>query len=82
MVRSVFKSDEGRRAIVAGYERILGEAGAKYPLRRRFVETALGTTHLIEAGPESGPALLLLHGTASNSATWLADIPVLSLIHI
>lgn len=76
MVRSVFKSEEGRRAIVACYERILGEAGAKYPLRRRFLEAALGTTHLIEAGPESGPALLLLQGTASNSATWLADIPV------
>ena len=75
MVQSVFKSEEGRRAIVASYERAVSRASAQYPLRRRAVETALGKTHLIEAGPEDGPALLLLHGTASNSATWLADIP-------
>lgn len=72
---SVFKSEEGRQAIVACYEKALSKASAQYPLRRRTVETALGKTHLIEAGPEEGPALLLLHGTASNSATWLADIP-------
>ncbi len=75
MIPSVFRSEEGRRAIVACYERILGEAGERFPLRRRVVETALGKTHLMECGPENGPALLLLHGTASNSATWLADIP-------
>jgi pimeloyl-ACP methyl ester carboxylesterase len=75
MAQSVFKSEEGRRAIVAAYERTLSRASANYPLRRRSIGTALGKTHLIEAGPEEGPALLLLHGTASNSATWLADIP-------
>jgi pimeloyl-ACP methyl ester carboxylesterase len=75
VVQSVFKSEEGRRAIETCYEKALSEAGSQSPLRRRVVETALGKTHLIEAGPEDGPALLLLHGTASNSAAWLADIP-------
>jgi len=73
---SVFKTEEGRRAIVASYEKALSKASAQYTLRRCVVETALGKTHLIEAGPQDGPPLLLLHGTASNSATWLADIPV------
>ncbi len=76
MAPSVFKSEEGRQAIVACYERILGEASARFSLRRRVVGTALGKTHVLEAGREGAPALLLLHGTASNSATWLADIPV------
>ncbi|MEW5825881.1 MAG: alpha/beta fold hydrolase [Candidatus Bipolaricaulota bacterium] len=75
MARSVFRSEEGRRAVVAYYERILGDAGAASPFRRRTVETSLGKTHLLEAGPERAPALLLLHGTASNSATWLGDLP-------
>ena len=75
MVQSVFKSEEGRQAIVASYEKAMGRASAQYPLRRRVVGTALGKTHLIEAGSEDGPALLLLHGTASNSAAWLADVP-------
>ena len=75
MVPSVFKSEEGRQAIVASYEKAMGRASAQCPLRRRIIETALGKTHLIEAGSEDGPALLLLHGTASNSAAWLADIP-------
>ncbi len=76
MAQSVFKSERGRQAIVACTERALSKAGSQVPFRRRIVETAIAKTHLIEAGPQDGPPLLLLHGTASNSATWFADIPV------
>ncbi|MBN1948013.1 MAG: alpha/beta fold hydrolase [Bradymonadales bacterium] len=78
MARSVFKSEEGRRAIVACYEKVLAEAASRCPHRRRIVKTVLGDTHVIEAGDGSQPPLVLLHGTASNSATWLADIPAWS----
>jgi pimeloyl-ACP methyl ester carboxylesterase len=75
VARSVFKSEQGRQAIIASYEEVLARAAARLPLRRHTVETALGPTHVVEAGADDLPPLLLLHGTASNSATWLGDIP-------
>jgi pimeloyl-ACP methyl ester carboxylesterase len=64
------------RAIIACYEKVLDRATATFPLRRRVVETAFGDTHIVEAGTPGNPALLLLHGTASNTAAWMADIPL------
>ena len=78
MTRSVYRSEHGRRAIAASYENTLHRAASAVPLRRRIVPTAFGGTHILEAGAASDPTLLLLHGTASNSATWLADIPLWS----
>lgn len=78
MARSVFKSKEGRRAIVTCYEKVLAQAASRCPHRRHIVPTALGKTHVIEAGDATQPPLVLLHGTASNSATWLADVPAWS----
>jgi pimeloyl-ACP methyl ester carboxylesterase len=78
MMRSVFRSEHGRRAIVAHYENVLSRAASAVPHRRRIVATAFGGTHIIEAGAVDDPPLLLLHGTASNSATWMADIPLWS----
>jgi len=75
-LRTIYRSEHGRRAIEGFYRRTL--AAAAVPLRTRLVETALARTHLIEAGPERGDIVLLLHGSASNSATWLGDIPIWS----
>jgi len=73
---SPYRSEQGRRAIEDFCRRTL--AGAGESLRTRFVETGGGRTHLVEAGPAGGDLLLCLHGSASNSATWLGDIPVWS----
>lgn len=73
---SIYRSEQGRQEVEAFYRRILAEADG--PLRTRFVETGGGRTHLIEAGAADGDVLLLLHGSASNSAAWLGDIPVWS----
>jgi pimeloyl-ACP methyl ester carboxylesterase len=78
MAKSVFKSEQGRQEIVSCYEKILDREASAFPHSRRIVETAIGSTHVIEAGKADKPPLLLLHGTASNSATWLADIPLWS----
>jgi len=74
--RTIYRSEQGRRAIHDFYRRSLAEAAV--PLRTHFVATGQGRTHLIEAGPEHGDVVLLLHGSASNSATWLGDIPIWS----
>jgi len=72
----IYRSAQGREAVEEFYRRTL--AGVGLPLRTHFVTTAQGRTHLVEAGPADGSPLLLLHGSASNSATWLGDIPVWS----
>jgi len=74
--RPIYRSEQGRRAIEAFYRRTLAAAGGS--VRTRFVDTSQGRTHLVEAGPADGSLLLLLHGSAANSATWLGDIPVWS----
>ena len=45
----------------------------RVPYRRRTVPTRQGDTFVIECGPEDGPPLVLLHGTASNAASWMVD---------
>lgn len=74
--RAIYRSEQGRQAIEGFCRRSLAEV--RVPLRTHFAETSQGRTHLIEAGPADGDVVLLLHGSASNSATWLGDIPVWS----
>lgn len=72
----IYRSETGRREIEESYRRLLAEAPVA--LRTRLVETRQGLTHLIEAGAPDDEAVLLLHGSASNSAAWLGDIPAWS----
>ncbi|MBX6341276.1 MAG: alpha/beta hydrolase, partial [Thermomicrobiaceae bacterium] len=47
-------------------------------VRSRLVETARLRTHLLEAGPEDGAPVVLVHGNVSSSAFWeetLAALP-------
>ncbi|MFA7673657.1 MAG: alpha/beta hydrolase [Clostridia bacterium] len=69
----VFKSDEGRDRIRKYYNGIL----SFFPFRQKYVDTSFGKTFVLEAGQPGYPALVLLHGSCSNSAMWLGDIPVL-----
>jgi pimeloyl-ACP methyl ester carboxylesterase len=72
----VFKSKEGRHRILSYYGGLLDAVSFSY--RERYVGTAFGKTYVLEAGETDKPAVVLLHGSCSNSAAWYGDIPVLS----
>ena len=75
MSRSVYKSEEGRRLIEAAYRMHLDSALGAGLVQRR-VETVQGSTFVLEKSGAGKPPLLLLHGSVSNSASWLGVIPL------
>jgi pimeloyl-ACP methyl ester carboxylesterase len=72
----VFKSDEGRRKVLSFYGRSL--KSVDFSFRERYVDTAFGKTYVLEAGDPEMQAVVLIHGSCSNSAAWFGDIPALS----
>lgn len=70
----VFRSDEGRDKIRNYYNMILGF----FPYAKKYVETEFGKTFYIEAGNTANPDLVLIHGSCSNTSSWLGDIPSLA----
>lgn len=70
---NVFKSKEGQEKIRGYYQNIL----SFFPLEQRYIDTSYGQTFVLEAGNKGNPAMILLHGSCSNSAAWLGDITAL-----
>ncbi len=73
----VFKSDEGKREILAKYDDLLSRLETKY--REVKVSTDFGETYVLEAGVGNHEVVVLLHGSCSNSAMWFGDMPRLAL---
>ncbi|WP_316858364.1 alpha/beta hydrolase [uncultured Cohaesibacter sp.] len=71
---SVFRSEESAAKISQFVEMRYEQSG----LARRVVKTSFGPTHLLEAGRETAPVVILLHGSSSNGMAWLGDIALLS----
>jgi pimeloyl-ACP methyl ester carboxylesterase len=71
---NVFKSEEGRDKMRGYYNQIL----SFFPLTKKYADTSYGKTFVLEAGSDDNPAMILLHGSCSNSAAWLGDMPVLA----
>ena len=70
-IEPIYKSETGREAIAALYDRLLAQWPA--PLEQVFVRTRHGETFVARWGNPAGPPLVLLHGSGSNSATWMGD---------
>ena len=70
--KSIYKTEEGKKQISDYYEALLSEWDQ--PSNQYMLETGYGETFVIESGDIKAPAIILLHGTGSNSAMWLADI--------
>jgi pimeloyl-ACP methyl ester carboxylesterase len=69
---AIFKTPEGAEAVRGRYRAFLQHWPAAN--RQRTVQTRHGGTFVVESGPDGAPAVLLLHGSASNSAMWMGDI--------
>lgn len=70
----IFRSAEGRSKVLERYNQIL----SLFPVSSRYVETTYGKTFALEAGSPENSAVILLHGSCSNSAFWIGDMLALA----
>jgi len=71
--QTIFKSETGRRAILDGYDGFLKSWPMPYETAQ--IATRHGSTFVLTSGPQAAPALVLIHGSAANSAMWAGEIP-------
>lgn len=74
-MKSVYRSPEGKNEILRRYNEILDYW--PLPNEKITVPTSFGDTFVISCGAQSGKAVLLLHGSAANSAMWMGDVAAL-----
>lgn len=60
MSRGIYRSERGKRRIEQLYDELLSELDRNF--ERRWVETQFGRTHVLVAGPEEAPPLVVFHG--------------------
>ncbi|MCU6713000.1 alpha/beta hydrolase [Paenibacillus sp. J5C_2022] len=77
-----FKSAKGKELIYQSYDRLLNSLDMEYD--ELDIPTSYGITHLITSGSPLNPSLLLLHGTADNSAMmWVYNLkPLAERFHV
>ena len=72
MSATVWKTEAGRARLEAWYERFRGRIAA--PTESREVPTSLGPSHVLLAGPASGPTLVCLHAMRTGSAHLVSEL--------
>lgn len=73
---AIYKSADGKRQVQERYQAFLDLwPVANEQLR---VPTREGETFVIACGPRDAPPVILLHGAAFNSVTWMGDVPAWS----
>jgi pimeloyl-ACP methyl ester carboxylesterase len=66
--RDLYKSEESFAAMQAFYDKSL--AALPVAVESRYVQTRFGRTHMLVAGPEDAPPLVLLQGMAGSAILW------------
>jgi pimeloyl-ACP methyl ester carboxylesterase len=72
----IYKSAPGKSHIMALYDAVLARWPVDY--ETSTIPTRHGKTFVIASGEKSAPALVLLHGSASNAVSWIGDVAVYS----
>lgn len=62
---TIYKNEQGRQLMADWYQTFLDRLDE--PVGFRHVETSLGTTHVLTAGPEDRPPLLCFHGVLGSA---------------
>lgn len=72
----IWKTAAGGEAVRARYAQFL----AHWPVanEQRRIATSQGETFVVSCGPAGAPDIVLLHGSASNSASWMGDVATLA----
>jgi len=73
---AIWKSEAGAKAVLARYAQFLEHWPA--PSEQRRIATTHGETFVVSSGPEGATDVVLLHGSVSNSASWMGDAATLS----
>lgn len=71
--QSIYKSEQGEKALMELYDRVLEKW--EFSFEKIIVPARFGDTFVIAGGNATKPPIVLLHGSGSNSLTWLGDIP-------
>lgn len=74
-----FRTPQGQVQYLHAYDDVL----ALWPVEHRslFIETSFGSTHVITAGPEDGPPVVLLHGFGFSAGMWFPNVGALAANH-
>lgn len=72
----IYKSEEGRRAVLALYGEIL--ARWPVPCEQLRLKTSGGETFVLACGAPGAPPLVLLQGSGANAAMWRGEIAALA----
>lgn len=78
-MKTVYKSAQGKKIIMRRYDEILKRWPA--PCEKRTIPTKYGDTFVISSGADTGKAIVLLHGSTTNSAMWMGDAAILGKTH-
>jgi pimeloyl-ACP methyl ester carboxylesterase len=68
----IYKSPEGERLVRGRYLAFLKHWPVAHQQIR--IPTSQGETFIIASGADDAPPLLLLHGGAGNTVTWMPDV--------
>jgi pimeloyl-ACP methyl ester carboxylesterase len=71
-----YKSYKGYEAVMRLYDALL--RSLPIPCESQYVSTRHGKTHVLVAGPQDAPPVVLTHGWSGNALSWRYQLPALA----